>query len=120
VQQASSEHVIMAGSRFGKNSQTYPFLDPQSPLLSQAAPNSLQQYMDEALARGPSPQEANELATFLAIGTCSHALDGWRYLSQAAFALLNGARRTSIHLAYYAELRAARSILGSSGIGIRK
>jgi hypothetical protein len=119
VRQASDEHVVLVGSTFGKNNKTYPYLDPQSALLNHSVTGSLQEYLDKALTIGPSTQDADELAAFLAVGTCCHALDGWRYLSQAAFALLSGARRTSLHLAYYAELRAARSILASSGIAIR-
>ena len=48
----------------------------------------------------------------------SHCLDGWTFLSRALGALLAGDAHTTRHLAYYAQLRAALSILGCNGIGI--
>jgi hypothetical protein len=60
----------------------------------------------------------NELAEYLVLSTCGHVFDGWRYLSLSALALLNGARNHAIHLAYYAELRGALSILANSGVGV--
>jgi hypothetical protein len=119
VQQASGDHIIAAGAGLGKANPAYPFLDPSGQIATQSQQQSLQEYLDEVLGRAPSTQEIDELSSFVAIGTCSHVLDGWRYLSHAASALLNGSRRTCIHLAYYAELRAARSILGAFGIAIR-
>lgn len=47
-----------------------------------------------------------------------HAIDGWSYLGRAISSLLSGQAHAARHLAYYAELRAALSILASSGIGI--
>ncbi|MFC3179462.1 hypothetical protein [Cypionkella sinensis] len=47
-----------------------------------------------------------------------HVIDGWSYLGRAFSALLSGQAHAARHLAYYAELRAALSILASSGIGI--
>lgn len=47
-----------------------------------------------------------------------HAVDGWSYIGRALNALISGNAHASRHLAYYAELRGALSILASSGIGI--
>lgn len=47
-----------------------------------------------------------------------HSIDGWSYLGRAFSALLKGQTHAARHLAYYAELRAALSILASSGIGV--
>lgn len=47
-----------------------------------------------------------------------HAIDGWSYLGRAFSSLLSGQAHTARHLCYYAELRAALSILASSGIGV--
>jgi len=58
------------------------------------------------------------LSDYLALSCPLHALDGWRYLSAALVSLLNGARTEALHLAYYAELRAALSILAGSGIAV--
>jgi len=60
----------------------------------------------------------SNINSFLAASSLSHLLDGWQYLSNAFNALLNGDESTTIHLAYYAELRSAMSILATEGIGV--
>jgi hypothetical protein len=57
------------------------------------------------------------LAQYVACSTLLHAFDGWNYLSRAFDSIAKGDRRTAFHLAYYAELRAAMSLLASQGIG---
>lgn len=47
-----------------------------------------------------------------------HVADGWGYLARAMSALLAGDAHAARHLAYYAELRAALSILANDGIGV--
>jgi hypothetical protein len=47
-----------------------------------------------------------------------HCGDGWSYLGKAVAAILRGDPHRSRHLAYYAELRAAMSLLASEGIGV--
>jgi hypothetical protein len=58
------------------------------------------------------------LAHYVAESSILHAFDGWNYVSRAADSLIRGDRRTTIHLAYYAELRAGMSLLASHGIGV--
>ncbi|ADB39303.1 hypothetical protein [Spirosoma linguale] len=43
-------------------------------------------------------------------------MDGWNYLSRAVDSLMNGDKGASIHMAYYAELRATMGFLASEGI----
>ena len=59
-----------------------------------------------------------QIAEVLAATAPNHCLDGWTYLSRALAALLAGDAHSARHLAYYAQLRAALSILGCNGIGI--
>jgi hypothetical protein len=59
-----------------------------------------------------------EIKTFIAASSLAHLLDGWMYLSNSFNALLAGDEATAIHLAYYAELRSAMSILATEGIGV--
>ncbi len=59
-----------------------------------------------------------ELAQYIAASPILHATDGWSYLGKAIVALLRGDPHRAIHLAYYAELRAATSLLAAEGIGI--
>lgn len=62
-----------------------------------------------------APDDVREL---VAVRGPLHCSDGWGYLSKALYAHLTGDQHAARHLAYYAELRAALSILASQGIGI--
>lgn len=57
-----------------------------------------------------------EVKEFIAVSTIVHCIDGWTYLNNSINAFLNGDSPIAIHLAYYAELRAAISFLASEGI----
>lgn len=46
-----------------------------------------------------------------------HCVDGWGFVSRSLEALLSGDPHAARHFSYYAELRAALSILASHGIG---
>ena len=48
----------------------------------------------------------------------SHVLDGWTYFGRAIHCLVRGDTRNSVHLGYYAELRAALGLLAAEGIAI--
>lgn len=48
----------------------------------------------------------------------NHCMDGWTYLSGSISSLLSGDLHSARHLAYYAQLRAAMSILACNGIGV--
>ena len=54
------------------------------------------------------------------VATCgpNHCLDGWGYLSRSVGALVARDGHSAKHMAYYAQLRAAMSILAISGVGI--
>ena len=58
------------------------------------------------------------LAQYIDASVTLHANDGWSYLGRAASCILSGDSHRAVHLAYYAELRAAMSLLAGSGIGI--
>lgn len=60
----------------------------------------------------------HQIAEYIGASSILHAANGWTFLSQSTKSLLDGDLSTSIHLAYYAELRAAMSLLASEGIGI--
>lgn len=59
-----------------------------------------------------------DMLEIIAVRGPLHAIDGWSYLGRAFSALLSGQTHVARHLSYYAELRAALSILASSGIGV--
>ncbi|KAB2757671.1 DUF4398 domain-containing protein [Brucella anthropi] len=65
-----------------------------------------------------SVTQPRHLAQYIAVSTLLHCSDGWSYLGRAIQAVLRGDPNRARHLAYYAELRAAMSLLASEGIGV--
>lgn len=55
---------------------------------------------------------------YLAASTLLHCFDGWSLLGRALGAQMAGDPGAAAHLGYYAELRAAMSVLASQGIGV--
>lgn len=70
------------------------------------------------LTNGAGPFPEPDLADVIATSTVLHLYDGWSYLAEALKASYRGEISVARHVAYYAELRAAMSILASSGIGV--
>lgn len=62
--------------------------------------------------------EGPRLAEYIAASAPLHLADGWTYLSSAFESASRGNRPAAIHLSYYAELRAAMSLLATEGVGI--
>ena len=59
-----------------------------------------------------------DLVEYIAASGPLHATDGWAYLGRALDAHLRRDSGAALHLAYYAELRAAMGLLATQGIGI--
>jgi hypothetical protein len=57
-----------------------------------------------------------EVAEYVGASAFVHCADAWSYVGRAADALLKGDIHASVHLAYYAELRAAKSLLAAEGV----
>ena len=64
-----------------------------------------------------SPQ-SEHLSEYLASSVILHCANGWSFLGRAIHCHSLGDLDQARHLAYYAELRAAMSLLGAEGIGI--
>jgi hypothetical protein len=79
--------------------------------------NTVNVIKDELKTNGVLTSPRN-LAQYIAVSGVLHVADGWAYLGRAIIALLRGDPRRSLHLAYYAELRAAMSLLATEGIGV--
>ncbi|WP_030484459.1 hypothetical protein [Nocardioides aequoreus] len=60
----------------------------------------------------------SDFLRYVANASIVHCGDGWSYLGRAVSALLQGDVNSAVHLAYYAELRAAMSLMGGHGIFI--
>jgi len=59
-----------------------------------------------------------DLVSLIAASGPNHCLDGWGFLARSASSLVSRDSHAARHFAYYAQLRAALSILAASGIGI--
>ena len=68
--------------------------------------------------RGGTGIHGKPMAQYVAASAILHCADGWSYLGRAISCLLRGDPHRVVHLAYYAELRAALSLLASEGLGI--
>ncbi len=58
------------------------------------------------------------LIKYISASAPTHLIDGWSYLGRTTDAILRGDLNAAIHFAYYAELRAAMSLLACEGIGV--
>lgn len=59
-----------------------------------------------------------DLVRYVSASCPTHVIDGWAFLGRAVDAALRGDSYGAIHMAYYAELRAAMSVLAGQGIGV--
>jgi hypothetical protein len=118
VQCASPELLLTAGAmRLGPPRGVWPLLGKTSLIRDDKGLAYAELFSGN---NNPGVNVVNELADYLELSTWAHVFDGWRYLSQAANALLRASRGRALHLAYYAELRAAMCILACSGVAILK
>lgn len=58
------------------------------------------------------------MSEYIASSIISHCYDGWNFISRSVNTLLDGDISTSIHMAYYSELRAVMLIMATEGVGI--
>ncbi len=80
-------------------------------------PDCVRQYKADSDANPPSVDHA-ALVEYVAASSPGHIIDGWSLLGRAIDATLRCDSYAAVHLAYYAELRAAMGLLASEGIGI--
>lgn len=79
--------------------------------------NTIKKIVKDTKSGGPL-REPRHLSQYIAASCLLHCSDGWSYLGKSILSLLRGDPHRSRHLAYYAELRAAMSLLATSGIGV--
>ncbi len=65
-----------------------------------------------------TPQSKRDVKCYIAVSGPLHCADGWSYLGRAVDAHNRGDVPTSVHLGYYASLRAAMSFLATQSIGV--
>ncbi|MEJ5208141.1 hypothetical protein [Denitratimonas sp. CY0512] len=74
--------------------------------------------LKQVFSQGVTSINCRYLVEYIAASTVVHCFDGWSFLGRALDAELSGDSDTAKHLAYYAELRAAMSLLAGHGIGV--
>lgn len=62
--------------------------------------------------------KGDDLSEYIAVSAILHCADGWSLIGRAIDAHASCDSSTTIHLAYYAELRAAMALLAAEGIGV--
>lgn len=72
----------------------------------------------EESASKRSERHDDDLVEYIAVSSVLHCFDGWSFFGRALDAEMAGAPDVSRHLGYYAELRAAMSLLASQGVGV--
>ena len=72
----------------------------------------------DGLPKSRQQVDHQALAEYIALSAVQHAFDGWAYWGRAVAAEVSGDSNVASHLGYYAELRAAKAILASDGIGL--
>ena len=60
----------------------------------------------------------SHLIDYVSASAFGHCYDGWSYLARALEAEMSGDPDAARHLGYYAELRAAMSLLAAEGVGV--
>lgn len=103
---ADSTHILASLGRFSGAVATT-WVDPAS-----SRPDS-RFARNQNFGALPAP----EVVEAIAVRGPLHCIDGWGYLARAVGALSAGDGHAARHLAYYAELRGALSILATQGIG---
>lgn len=85
---------------------------------NQYSKNVIQQIEDDD--RNNAVRNPRHLAQYISSSSILHCMDGWSYLGRSLYSSLRGDPHRAIHLAYYAELRAAMALLACEGIGVFK
>lgn len=88
--------------------------DGSATLMGMAELGPVTSFGDLLLPANANPQ------TTLAAEQLIHLIEGWRYIASATNAMLSHAGDQALHLAYYAELRAAMSLFSWSGIRVKQ
>lgn len=63
-------------------------------------------------------RQREQLVGYVSASSPAHVVDGWSLLGRGIDATMRGDTYSAMHFAYYAELRAAMSLLASEGVGI--
>jgi hypothetical protein len=111
--QRDASQIISALGRLTVGLGQPNWLGTASPYVSDPAPALRPQ-----LSAAPPTVDASAIAEYIAASVPLHCADGWSYLGRAVSACVAGDPTAALHLAYYAELRAAMCILATQAVGV--
>jgi hypothetical protein len=80
--------------------------------------NCIQQITEDLIPTSVQGLVRPDLAEYIAASAPLHCADGWTFLARSLSSYINGNPHQAAHFGYYAELRAAMSILAAQGIGV--
>lgn len=80
--------------------------------------NCIERIGDDCKLPAPHRIKESQLAEYIAASAPLHCMDGWSFLGKAIISHVMGDAAACKHFAYYAELRAAMSLLASEGMGV--
>lgn len=112
IQRSSRQHVEDTISALAPTLNSKRWLSPRNRYAGDVV-----ERINDDVTTG-SKHRPRQLAQYISASSALHAMDGWSYLGRSLSALLRGDPHRSIHLGYYAELRAVMSILAAEGVGI--
>jgi hypothetical protein len=112
VNQSSRSAIFTAYSSVTENWASQKWLQPQNKYISDPVAK-----IKDDKHNGKQPIYSH-LRQYITASAMTHCMDGWGFIGRAIEAHLRGDSDVSRHLGYYAELRAAFSILASEGIGV--
>jgi hypothetical protein len=113
VADASPQEITAAAARLLAGSSPRDWLSPTNRYRRNAIDRLLADHQGNRL-------RSAQLAEYIAASAPLHCCDGWSFLGRALLCHLHGDPDGARHLAYYAELRAAASLLATGGIGLFK
>ena len=115
---ASQSGVKSCLSRLGGQWQNSCWLDPQNAYRTDCIGALKRDKSSSTTGKVGWAPCHSDLGEYIAASTIIHCFDGWSYLGRAIGSELAGDPDIARHLGYYAELRAAMSILAAGGIGV--
>lgn len=112
VNQSSRSAILTTYSSVTENWISQKWLHPQNKYISDPIAKIKN---DKNHHRQPTH---SHLRQYITASAMTHCMDGWSFIGRAIEAHLRGDSDVARHLGYYAELRAAFSILATEGIGV--
>jgi hypothetical protein len=88
------------------------------PKSNRYATNTIEKLQHVVNKKKPAKLHEGELSAYVAVSGPLHCADGWSFLARATAAIIAGDANAARHLAYYAELRGAMSLMATQGVGI--